>query len=298
MNNIDQLYKERFENFEAPVSDGLWEKFENNPTWQQHLRQQKIKNLVFYSAMAIVAVATCTILLLHTPKNDTASIEKENTEEVVDEATAANTETTDTKIVTEQDNTTEEITNTVNEVLSDNTVMDTETNVENTVAQPSSNDVVTNDENAIPNTANTVLQTKTDNKESVNTKNESEQTQPAKTNNKKESNAAEPTPTPSPTPANNEAIKSLFSIPNAFTPNGDGLNDIFKPVTAAEIINYQLDIFMLNGQHVFSSKDINYGWNGEFQGSLQNGGNYIYVIKYKDSNGKEHIDKGQLLLIR
>ena len=59
--NIEELYKERFEQFEAPVADNLWDKINQNPQWQQHLRRQKIKNLVFYASMAIVAIGTSAI---------------------------------------------------------------------------------------------------------------------------------------------------------------------------------------------------------------------------------------------
>ena len=297
MNNIDQLYKDRFENFEAPVSDGLWDKIENNSTWQKHLRRQRNKNLAFYSAMAIVAIGTCTALLLHKPQTDTAFLEQESTAEEVLETSDATAEATDTKTFTAQDNVLADNTTAVKETSKNDMATATEATLENTAIQPSNN-VVSNSESITPSATNTSSTSQTDNKDNVNNKDESEQTPNVKPSQNKETKAEESTPTPTPTPANNETIQSLFSIPNAFTPNGDGLNDIFKPVTAAEIHNYQLDIYSTNGQHIFSSKNIDYGWNGEYQGSMQNGGNYIYVIKYKDTAGKEHIDKGQLLLMR
>ena len=297
MNNIDQLYKDRFENFEAPVSDGLWDKIEKNPTWQQHLRRQKNKNLAYYSAMAIVAIATCTTLLLHKPQTDTVLLEQETTENVINITTSNTSETTENKVITSQNNTTTENTTTAKEAMN-TTIVTTSESVSESPATQDPNNVVSSNESTTPPTTNTTTTIASDENDNdkANAKPELEQAHKVKSNEKKETITTEPTPTTN--PAHNETSNSPFSIPNAFTPNGDGLNDVFKPVTAAEIYNYQLDIFMPNGQRVFSSKNIDYGWNGEYQGSIQNGGTYIYVIKYKDSNGKEHIDKGQLLLMR
>lgn len=295
MNNIDQLYKDRFENFEAPVSDGLWDKIENNPTWQKHLHRQKIKNLAFYSAMAIVAIGTCTALLLHNPhQTEVALLEQETTEEMISETPSTAIETSNKEVLTEQNTIVEENTIPEQEEIKTNIVTTSDLSDESPKLQVTNNVSGNNDVTVSP-TTNTMTPAKTENTTSV--KAETEPIQNTKSNNNKEIKNSEPTPT-TPTPAHNETLNSLFSIPNAFTPNGDGLNDIFKPVTAAEIYNYQLDIFMPNGLRVFSSKNIEYGWNGEYQGSLQNGGTYIYIIKYKDTDGKEHIDKGQLLLMR
>jgi gliding motility-associated-like protein len=299
MSNIEQLYKERFENFEAPVSDGLWDKIENDSTWQKHKRQQRNKNLAYYSAMAIVSIGTCTALILHQPKADTDIVDQEVTTAFIEETLPASSETTGTKIFTEKDDATEiTFVSAENEVKnSDVIVNDPVTEVPITQANISITD---NSESPLPTTPTaTSSNTNSDNKATP--QSEADQAQNKSQADKTEVNVTEtaPTTTPSPpTPSQNETYKSPFSIPNAFTPNGDGINDVFKPVTAEEIQNYQLDIFMVNGQRVFSSNNLDYGWNGEYKGSILNGGTYVYVVKYRDDTGKEHIDKGQLLLIR
>jgi gliding motility-associated-like protein len=71
-------------------------------------------------------------------------------------------------------------------------------------------------------------------------------------------------------------------IPNSFTPNGDGLNDIFKPETLAEIEDYTMLIFNRWGQLIFESKDINKGWDGKYKGKQVESGVYTYRIEAKD----------------
>ncbi|MFT3681947.1 MAG: PKD domain-containing protein [Ferruginibacter sp.] len=99
--------------------------------------------------------------------------------------------------------------------------------------------------------------------------------------------------------ASDEVKVEVFSqlhIPNAFSPNGDGVNDTWKiPL----IENYNKDvtvsIFNRNGQRVFYSQGYAAPWDGRFKNELLSAGSYIYVIHL---NKKNSIFKGNLLLIR
>ncbi len=69
-----------------------------------------------------------------------------------------------------------------------------------------------------------------------------------------------------------------FNVPNAFTPNGDGLNDLFMIHTEL-LIAYSIAIYNRWGSVVFASNDVKIGWDGHFQGKPQEIGAYIYEIK-------------------
>jgi len=88
-----------------------------------------------------------------------------------------------------------------------------------------------------------------------------------------------------------------FFIPSAFTPNGDGLNDLFYVKANFEPRNFEITIMTRNGDLLFHSRDINIGWDGQLHGSTLPHGMYVYVIKYKDSDGKDQKQQGQILLI-
>jgi len=86
-------------------------------------------------------------------------------------------------------------------------------------------------------------------------------------------------------------------VPNAFTPDGDNLNDEFI-VKGENIQRFSMVIFARNGQLVFESNDIQKGWDGKVKGNMGEPGSYTYKINYIDSLGKSHEKKGQLLLLR
>ena len=88
-----------------------------------------------------------------------------------------------------------------------------------------------------------------------------------------------------------------FFIPSAFTPNGDGLNDLFYVNANFEPRDYELSIFNRNGDLVFLARDIRAGWDGQVHGRTLMQGMYVYVIKYKDRQGNEQRKQGQILLV-
>jgi gliding motility-associated-like protein len=86
-------------------------------------------------------------------------------------------------------------------------------------------------------------------------------------------------------------------IPNAFIPEAADKNAIFKPAFT-ELKDYRMDIYSSNGTLVFTSNNIEYGWDGTYKGSPQPQGVYVYVVKFITPKGESSQQKGELMLIR
>jgi gliding motility-associated-like protein len=94
-----------------------------------------------------------------------------------------------------------------------------------------------------------------------------------------------------------KGICDLF-VPNAFSPNRDGLNEVFKANFGEGIKDFRLQIFNRWGQLVFESSDIAKGWDGNWKGVPQPIGNYIWLIKYIDRYSIDQKLRGSLFLFR
>lgn len=89
---------------------------------------------------------------------------------------------------------------------------------------------------------------------------------------------------------------STIYIPNAFTPNGDGKNDVFRIPPETNLKVNTFSVFNRWGNPVFSTSN-NTGWDGTFNGKHSPAGTYVYLIKGR-LNNQERILKGTVLLIR
>ncbi len=89
-----------------------------------------------------------------------------------------------------------------------------------------------------------------------------------------------------------------LNMPNAFTPNSDGHNDLFRIKYPSFISTIQMNIFNRFGEKVFESRDAAKAWDGTFNGKQQPIGNYIWTISYIDILGRNKKASGHVLLIR
>jgi gliding motility-associated-like protein len=72
-----------------------------------------------------------------------------------------------------------------------------------------------------------------------------------------------------------------ISFPNAFTPNGDEINDRFRPVVSSnEIFDFNMQIYSRIGQMIFETTEITSGWDGTFNGVEAETGTYIWLAGY------------------
>lgn len=91
----------------------------------------------------------------------------------------------------------------------------------------------------------------------------------------------------------------LVVFPNAFTPNGDGINDVFLPVVLGLFESESFKIFNRWGEMVFSATDFHAGWDGTYQGKDEAIGTYVYLLSGKSlSSGKTYFLKGNVVLLR
>jgi gliding motility-associated-like protein len=88
------------------------------------------------------------------------------------------------------------------------------------------------------------------------------------------------------------------SIPDAFTPNNDGLNDLFRAKFFCDFSNFDLQLFNRWGQKIFETHNPTAGWDGTFDGNKLMPDVYVYVITYKTSTGLKKTSRGTVVLIR
>ncbi len=91
----------------------------------------------------------------------------------------------------------------------------------------------------------------------------------------------------------------LIKVPGAFTPNGDGLNDVLKAVNADLAKNFSFKIYNRLGQLMFNTNNPLDGWDGYFKGNRAETGTFVWTLSYTDPwTGKDVNTKGTSILIR
>ena len=92
---------------------------------------------------------------------------------------------------------------------------------------------------------------------------------------------------------------SMLEMPNAFSPNGDGINDIYKAKeNHKSIIEFHAYIFNRWGQKIYDWTDINGGWDGTWNGKDVKDGTYYVLVKAKGADGINYEIKKDVNVLR
>jgi gliding motility-associated-like protein len=89
-----------------------------------------------------------------------------------------------------------------------------------------------------------------------------------------------------------------YYIPNAFSPNGDGLNDIFRAIPVGIARTDWFRIFNRYGELIFETNQWLKGWDGTYKGKLQPLGAYVWIIKGIDRKGSPVEMKGTVMMVQ
>jgi gliding motility-associated-like protein len=87
-------------------------------------------------------------------------------------------------------------------------------------------------------------------------------------------------------------------VPTAFTPNGDGLNDILRPVLLGVKKLHYFKIFNQWGQQIFESNSVKQGWNGMYKGVAQSAQVVVWIVEGMGVDNKIYQKKGSTTLLR
>lgn len=97
-----------------------------------------------------------------------------------------------------------------------------------------------------------------------------------------------------------KVIQSLVNVPNVFTPNGDGINDVFR-VQMLSATSFHAVIINRWGRKVYEWSDPGGGWDGKINGTDASPGTYYYIVTARGLekyNPPKYVKKGALLLVR
>ena len=104
----------------------------------------------------------------------------------------------------------------------------------------------------------------------------------------------------------------IVSLPNSFSPNGDGQNDYFRVLTNVDsdqnfsngfyeggaIVEVDFRIYDRYGQMIFRTTDPHEGWDGNYRGKPVNPATYSYLLEYRLIDGVSKLLKGNVTLFR
>lgn len=89
-----------------------------------------------------------------------------------------------------------------------------------------------------------------------------------------------------------------YYVPTAFSPNGDGLNEVFRPIPVGISVTEYFNVYNRLGELVFSTNGWLKGWDGKYKGKDASSGTYVWAIKGIDKYGKPVQMQGTVILVR
>lgn len=92
--------------------------------------------------------------------------------------------------------------------------------------------------------------------------------------------------------------ESYIYFPTAFSPNGDGVNDLFRPKFSFDLTDYSLEVYNRWGERIFISTIANEGWDGTYKYTPQPLEVYTYQCRYRFKDGEWQNWKGNFTLLR
>lgn len=93
--------------------------------------------------------------------------------------------------------------------------------------------------------------------------------------------------------------ESALEMPNAFSPNGDGINDVYRAKSGHKsIVEFKAYIFNRWGQKLYEWSDIDDGWDGTYNGKQVAAGVYFVLVKAKGADGREYNIKRDVNVLR
>lgn len=286
--------KDLFENYSVPVDETGWNAIANNEAVKRYNRGRKLRRTAFYgaAATAVVAIVVTAVMLTRT-HSEPSPAKNSEVAQVVAPTTSSNA-TTPAQTATVKTASGAKATANQTEVTAtkaSNVSMATENK-----AEPASPVVpISAQKPAASAEFKTIQQSPTP---------ESPTTPSAVTPAEKLFNPDAPVALSSEPDTNHpqqpQIADKRFFAPNAFSPNGDGVNDIFYVYANTEYTDFELNIYSRNGDHVFQSRQIENGWDGRRKGvgEVLPQGVYVYIVKYRTADHKSGVEKGQILLIR
>lgn len=293
--------KEQFENYQVPVDEAGWESIIQDKSVVKYNRGRKIRRGALYGAATLTVASIITVAVLLTrPQQPAANAPQEPARQEVAAESAPSTSlaTVSTQLQAAPARTTSATVPVPANVPSDNitTVSATPAGIPAQAPPAASNALAPQ---PTPATTASVHQPTPAPTPTVQLKQAQTPTPTRNDVATLSAPKAEPDEAENPTPQPQVTEKSFFA-PNAFSPNGDGVNDIFYVFSNVEYTEFELNIYSRNGDHVFQSRNIENGWNGRRNGTgeLLQQGVYVYTIKYKTAQHKSGVEKGQILLLQ
>ena len=93
-------------------------------------------------------------------------------------------------------------------------------------------------------------------------------------------------------------LTSTLVMPNAFSPNDDQINDVYKVKSYQNIVEFRAYIFNRWGQKLFEWTNIDDGWDGKYRGNDVKQGTYFVLVKAKGADGQTYNIRKDVILLR